>query len=123
MALSEANLQKIIAVLPRCGDDQLELLNRLIVDESRTRYRRNRAAKFAENMGKIQEGTKVRLAANMKPKYLSLQTGRVTRLEAGAVAVIALDRGPMGKFRSGTVRCKIDILTVIEENFGLRVVD
>lgn len=123
MALSQANMEKLIGVMPRMSSDQLELMNRLLIDEMRTRHRRERATKLAENLGKIQAGTKVRLAANMKPRYLSLQVGRVTRLE-GPVAVIALDCGPVGKFRSGTVRCKIDILTIVDEDgiFGLKVV-
>lgn len=114
MALSDANMQKVYAVLNRMDMDQLQALNSMVVAEMRHQHKRERAIKLAQNLGRIKEGTKVRLSDNMKPRYLSMQVGRVTRLE-GDVAVIALQHGPMGKFRTGTVRVKIDILTVIEE--------
>jgi hypothetical protein len=60
----------------------------------------------------ITVGTRVAIGAEAQPKYLRGMTGEVHEID-GEVAVICLG-APVGKFKSGHVRCPAELLVPLE---------
>lgn len=89
-------------------DDQLNKFVDFIREEMKDRARRrNRLAKASLNVG-----NKVIIAGKMKPAYLTGLTGVVEDIRQTRVTV-KLDKGPVGKFRSGKVVINPSALQVI----------
>ena len=71
--------------------------------------RRNAKAKAALNVG-----DRVKIAGNVKPQYMAGQTGVITEILQTRV-VMKFDKGPMGKFKSGSVRITPGVLNKIDK--------
>ncbi len=85
-----------------------------LVDYIREVFKSKRAMDRARAFTDFQVGDKVQLQ-KLKPQYLNGLTGEITeRLQTRFV--ITLDRGPIKKFRSGTVRVSPVALTKIGDN-------
>lgn len=108
MTLNETDFEVTFHALGLADVDQLGLLNQEIVRQLKIARR----IKGAEVARELTIGAKVRLPANAKPKYLANQLGTVTAIKERR-ATIQLERGPMGKFRSGSLLCPFEMLTVI----------
>lgn len=86
-------------------------LNQL-VDYIRVAYKTRAAARNAKAKAALEVGSRVRITGRTKPQYLSGLTAEVTGFGDSRVN-IKLDCGPVGKFRSGTLKCPAGMLEVI----------
>lgn len=87
-----------IDIVESLTDEELNQLVDFIRDEYKTRARKRNARAKAQ----MTKGTRVRLAGNRKPAYLSGMTGTIEEVRQTRV-LVKLDEGPVGKFRSGKV--------------------
>lgn len=92
------NISLAIEATETLTDDEL---NRY-VDWLRAHMKDRANRRNAKARAMISLGTRVKLAGNYKPQYLTGMTGEVIELKDKRVWVL-LDDGPVGKFRNGKV--------------------
>jgi hypothetical protein len=85
-----------------------------LVDYIRAVFKTKKAQDAARVRASLDKGDPVRIVGNTKPQYLSGLTGRVHEKRQTRITV-KLDRGPVGKFRSGIVICPPQMLQKIED--------
>jgi hypothetical protein len=98
MALTPAQMEDLLEELKGATTDQLLLLNKHTADLFKLAQRTEGRLKMTQ----LEVGTKVMLSGTLRPQYLRRQLGEVVEIRDTRVTV-KLDKGPMGKFRSGKV--------------------
>jgi hypothetical protein len=96
--LNQIEMDHIMAQLKDADVAQLLLINRTAADY----FKMQRKIEGRQAMTDLKVGTKVMFVHNMRPQYLASQFGEIVEIRQTRVTV-KLDRGPMGKFRSGKV--------------------
>lgn len=94
-----ADMEKVTAAIDMVDELTDDELNQL-VDYIRASYKNRKATRDAKARATLEVGSRVRLAGNRKPAYLTNATGVVEEFKNTRV-LIKLDSGPVGKFRSG----------------------
>jgi preprotein translocase subunit YajC len=105
--------EKLAAGMDLVDDMTTEELDAL-VDYIRTVFKTKRQGDAARMRAQLSKGDRVQIVGPTKPQYLSGLTGVVTEKRQTRIA-IKLDRGPVGKFRSGTVVCPPQMLRKVED--------
>lgn len=85
-----------------------------LVDYIRVVFKTKRTQDNARAQAMLKVGDRVRLTGTYKPQYLQGLTGEIVDKKQTRVTV-KLDKGPVGKFRSGKVIATPAGLTVIDE--------
>ncbi len=103
------NTEDVLDYVEGLSDTQLSIFAAAVGDIQRDR-RNKRARRIAAT---LEVGTRVQISNNIKPKYLQGQYGEVIDIKERR-ALVRLDRGPQGKFRTGNVLCPFAVLTVVD---------
>jgi hypothetical protein len=85
-----------------------------LVDYIRGVFKSKRQQDNARALATLKVGDRVRLSGTYKPQYLNGLTGVVKEKKQTRI-VVTLDRGPVGKFRTGNVVTTAGGLTKLEE--------
>lgn len=111
MVLSAKAMNTITDALDRCTVDQLLTLNRSI----NARHKVLARMADAEMLGQIQRGSKVRVkyGSGIRPQYIQGLSGTIEEFRTTRV-VMKLDRGPVGKFKSGRIVGSPGLFEMIE---------
>lgn len=109
MALSPDHMENLLEELKMASSDQLLLVNKHTADL----YKLAQRVEGRKKMQQMAEGTRVIISGNIKPKYLQRQFGTIEEIRDTRV-VVKLDKGPMGKFRTGRVIASPSSLVILE---------
>lgn len=108
MAMSQKNMATVKAALKQCDSDQLIEIS----DELKRLYKTAVRIEGAVAARELRVGMRVKFKSGRRPAYLSGETGIIEEFRSTRL-LIKLDRGPVGKFKSGRVIAtplSIDIL-------------
>lgn len=86
-----------------------EIINAVVERQKVLRRRKER-----EVRSQIKVGSTVKFGTNCKPKYLNHQRAKVLEIQQSRV-LVELEKGPMGKFRSGRVLAHFASLILVED--------
>lgn len=106
--MATSKVQQGIDLIDSMTDEELNSL----VDYIRATFKTRRAQRNAKARAALNVGSRVRIIGQTKPQYLSGMTGEVKEFRNTRVT-IALDAGPVGKFRTGRVICSPGMLEVL----------
>lgn len=96
--IDRSKVDQGVELIDSMTDEELNLL----VDYVRHSLKGRAARRNALAQLELSIGTRVRLAGQYKPQYLTGMTGTVVEKKNTRV-VVKLDNGPVGKFKSGKV--------------------
>lgn len=109
-AQKKTKLQQGFDLVDQMNADELDQL----VDYIRQVFKTKRTHDAARMYATLKLGDRVQFNDNNKPKYLNGQTAVVVEKKDSRISV-RLDRGPQGKFRTGTVLAPASALIKLED--------
>ena len=108
MGLSSDAVNDMLESMKLATPDQLLLINKHSADL----FKLNSRIEGRKKMQELQIGTRVMMSGTLKPQYLQRQLGTVEEMRDTRI-VVKLDRGPMGKFRTGRVVCNPSTIVIL----------
>lgn len=103
-------VQEGMDLIDSMDKSELDALTDYIRHVYKSKHAMDRARAFAS----LREKDPVQIVGQTKPQYLEGLTGVITSKRQTRI-VVKLDRGPIGKFRSGNVICAPTMLKKLED--------
>ena len=107
--LTPEKMTEALNALNNMTPEQLLEINKSAADL----YKMRRRQEGRQKMNELKVGTRVILSGVNKPAYLNNQLATIEEIRQTRV-VVKLDRGPMGKFKTGRVVLNPALLTVLK---------